>query len=80
MFKRGKTIKLPGAPTCLGPDLFIEKRNRHKFSSNVVTECLTLFLRIREVPVSNLDPKTGYAATFSLFSSVPPDERWDSIP
>jgi hypothetical protein len=27
---------------------------------NVVVEWLTLLLHIREIPASNLDPKTGY--------------------
>jgi hypothetical protein len=42
---------------------------------NVAVEWLTLFLRISEVPGSNLDPETGYPdLRFSWFSSVPPGE------
>jgi hypothetical protein len=42
---------------------------------NVVVDRLTLLLRIREVPGSNLGPETGYPESGrSWFSSIPPDE------
>jgi hypothetical protein len=37
----------------------------------VVVEWLTLLLRIREDPGSNLSPDTGYTDGFLWFSSVP---------
>jgi hypothetical protein len=45
-----------------------------------VVEWLTLLLRIREVPGSNLDPETGYPDLgFSCFFSVSPGKCRDSI-
>jgi hypothetical protein len=42
---------------------------------NVLVECLTLLLRIREVPGSNLSPETGCPECwFSWFVSVPAGE------
>jgi hypothetical protein len=38
---------------------------------NMVVEWLTLLLRIREIPGSNLHPETGYRDTFSCFRQSP---------
>jgi hypothetical protein len=38
----------------------MDKRENEKLEPNVVVEWLTLLLRIREVPGSNLDLETGY--------------------
>jgi hypothetical protein len=46
---------------------------------NVVVEWLTLLLRIREVPGSNLSPETAYPESGSWwFSSDPPGKYEDS--
>jgi hypothetical protein len=51
----------------------------HILPSNFVVEWLTLLLRIREVPGSNLGSETGYTDWgFSWFSSVLPSECRDS--
>jgi hypothetical protein len=47
-------------------------------ATSFAVEWLALLLRIREVPGSNLGPKTGYLyCGFSWFSSVPPGKCWD---
>jgi hypothetical protein len=47
----------------------------HTHTHNVVDEWLKLQLRIREIPSSNLGPKTGYPSWgFSWFSSAPPGQ------
>jgi hypothetical protein len=48
-------------------------------TSKVVVESLTLLIRIRNVPGSNLGPETGYTnCGFSWISSVPPVKYKDS--
>jgi hypothetical protein len=47
-------------------------------SPNVVVEWLTLLLRIREVPGSNLGPGDWLSYGFSLSSSVPPGKYRNS--
>jgi hypothetical protein len=71
-----------GNAQCSRSALLLRKRasqksvcSRHFASSQrkVVVEWLTFFLRIRDVSVSNLGPKTCYSDWgFSRFSSVPP--------
>jgi hypothetical protein len=58
--------------------LFINNDNHNSFygavltkdvTTEVVVEWLTLLLRIREVPASNLDLETGYSECFVVFLS-----------
>jgi hypothetical protein len=56
----------------------LEKRKILRgLSSNVLVEGLTLLLRIREAPGSNLGLETGYSE-FSWFYSVTPEKFRDS--
>jgi hypothetical protein len=47
--------------------LLVKKTKTETQSPNVVVEWLTLLLRIREVPDSNMGLKTGYPGRFLVF-------------